>query len=155
MHIERVGSMVCPISLERVDTQVLRLSGSFLFIFVLLFLGEKSVVWLLPVLGELAIRAIFSAKYAPIFLLSKSILKKLKISPQLEDAAPKQFAVRIGFLMSALIVVLSLLNIDKAAYFIGIILLLCIGLEVVFKFCIGCVMYSWFKFLIRNFKIKG
>ncbi|SFP30032.1 DUF4395 domain-containing protein [Hydrogenimonas thermophila] len=141
--------MVCPISFERIDTHTLRLSGIFLFLFTLLFVSENSIIWLLPVVLELAIRAIFSAKYAPMFILSKMVINILKIAPQLEDAAPKRFAVRIGFLMAVLILLFSLFGVDKIATFISIILLLCIGLEVIFKFCVGCVMYG---FLI---KIKG
>jgi len=141
--------MVCPISFERIDTHTLRLSGILLFIFTLLFLSENSIIWMLPVVLELAIRAIFSAKYAPMFVLSKMVIKILKISPQLEDAAPKQFAVRVGFFMAILILFFSVLGIDKFASFISIILLLCIGLEVIFKFCVGCVMYAWLM------KIKG
>jgi len=142
-------NMVCPISFERIDTHTLRLSGFFLFIFTLLFVSEDNIIWLLPVVLELAIRAVFSAKYAPLFILSKMIIKILKISPKLEDAAPKRFAVRFGFLMTVLILLFYLFGIDKIAIFISIILLLCIGLEVIFNFCIGCVMYGFF------IKIKG
>lgn len=141
--------MVCPISYERIDTHALRVSGSMLFVFTLLYLIENSIIWLIPVLVELAIRAVFSAKYAPMFVLSKMIINVLRIQPQLEDAAPKQFAVRVGFLMVTLIISFSLLGIDNFAYFISIILLLCIGLEVVFRFCVGCVIYAWLV------KIKG
>jgi len=141
--------MVCPISFERIDTHALRLSGGLLFIFTLLFLSENSIIWLLPVVLELAIRAIFSAKYAPMFVLSKMVINILKIRPQLEDAAPKKFAVRVGFLMAVSILLFYLLGVDDFATFISIILLLCIGLEVIFKFCVGCVMYAWL------IKIKG
>jgi len=135
--------MVCPISLERIDTHALRISGGILFIFTLLYLTQNSLVWLVPVTVELAIRAIFSAKYAPIFILARTIMKALNLSPHLEDAAPKRFAVRIGLLMTAFIIMSTLLGAEKLGIAIGMILLLCIGLEVLIGFCVGCVMYGW------------
>jgi len=135
--------MVCPISLERIDTHALRISGGILFIFTLLYLIQNSLIWLIPVIIELAIRALFSAKYAPIFILARTMMKALNLSPHFEDAAPKRFAVRIGLLMTTFIIISTLLGVGKLATAIGIVLLVCIGLEVIIGFCVGCVMYGW------------
>jgi len=51
--------------------------------------------------------------------------------------------------MASFSVAASLLGTGKLASFIGAVLLLCILLEVVWGFCVGCVMYAWW------IKIKG
>ncbi|OJX37684.1 MAG: hypothetical protein BGO87_11495 [Flavobacteriia bacterium 40-80] len=91
---------------------------------------------------DFAIRA-FSLYPSPLALLSKSVVKPLKLEPHPIFAPPKKFAAGIGFVFSLVITLLLYFKLITAAYLVGGILIFCAVLESVFKICLGCYVYNW------------
>ncbi len=133
----------CPISQERIDVTALRLSGLFLAGFGVLYLLTHDILWFLPIVLELWLRLL---RYpAPLLIVAKSLAKRLHIPSHNEDGAPKRFALKLGVAIATL----TLLTSPWPAISLGLaaLLLLCILLESLFGFCVGCVLYH---FVVRR-----
>lgn len=110
-------------------------------ILLLVFLNEH--IYLIFILTlDFAIRA-FTFLPSPLAFVAKLVVNLFKINPKPVFAGPKKFAAVVGFVFSLAISILLLLNLTKAAYIVGGMLVLFAFLEVVFKICVGCHVYNW------------
>ncbi|BAF69877.1 DUF4395 domain-containing protein [Nitratiruptor sp. SB155-2] len=129
----------CPISSERVDVVQLRISGLFFILFTLLYLLSQNILFFLPVVFEMILR-LFDKRLAPFLYTAKLIQNLFAIRPKLEDGASKNFALKLGLVIAICIIVSA--TIPVVSYTFASILLLCIMLEALFGFCVGCVVYQ-------------
>ncbi|BCD60514.1 MULTISPECIES: DUF4395 domain-containing protein [unclassified Nitratiruptor] len=129
----------CPISSERVDVIQLRISGLFFIFFTLLYLFSHNILFFLPVALEMTLR-LFDKRLAPFLLTARWIQNLFAIQPKIEDGASKNFALKLGLLI-AICIIMSF-SIPVVSNMFATILLLCIMLETLFGFCVGCVVYQ-------------
>ncbi|WP_201337821.1 MULTISPECIES: DUF4395 domain-containing protein [unclassified Nitratiruptor] len=132
----------CPISSERVDANAIRLSA--LFMFLLLLWGYVSVLALLVIIMELAIRVFMGSLYAPLFVVAKKILKFFKIDEVKEDAAAKKFAARVGLILMIFLLLAKLMGWELVGEILYGIMAVCIALEAFFHYCVGCTLYNYY-----------
>jgi len=59
------------------------------------------------------------------------------------DKAPKVFAARLGFLMTTVIAVLFILELQLASFVVAGMLIFFAGLEFGFAICVGCTIYTY------------
>ncbi len=129
----------CPISQERIDVTALRLSGLLLAGFGVLYLLAHNILWFLPVTLELWLRLL---RYpAPLFLAAQKLEHWLRLTQRFEDGAPKRFALKLGVAIATLTVLSSPWPAFSSS--LAALLLLCIVLESLFGFCVGCVLYHY------------
>ena len=133
----------CPISRDKVDERVARLNGIVSLMFVLSGLGYP-IIWLILAIDFL-VRSI-SPRASLISTLNRQLVKICKDKPVLINAAPKKFAAMMGLVMSLLLFLFSYLGITLALNVVLIFFITAIMLEAVFKYCIGCQIYS----VLRN-----
>lgn len=138
-----MNNLVCPISDQRVDENRVRISAVFVVSFIIV-----GMVWAIPALTLLVavdffLRGFTKCKMSPIGYISHSIANMLGLKTKMIDKAPKTFAARLGFLMTALIFVFSVTGLDVAAYSVAGILVFCATLEFAFKICVGCLVYTY------------
>ncbi len=129
----------CPISRDKVDERVARLNGVVSLMFVLSGLGYP-IIWLILAIDFL-VRSI-SPRASLISTLNRQLVKICKDKPVLINAAPKKFAAMMGLVMSLLLFLFSYLGITLALNVILIFFVIAIMLEALFKYCIGCQIYS-------------
>lgn len=124
------------------DENLVRLNALFVIVTVVVALVyQASFLWVFLAI-DFAMRAL-ALTYAPLVLLSKFIIKVLKIKPKPIFASPKRFAAALGAVFSAVIFVLLLSGFYQAAVGLGILLILLAGLESFFKICVGCYIYQF------------
>ena len=131
----------CPISQKRIDTNMVRVISSLVVLFTLLFCMTQMLPFILVVLFDFAMRVLGKERFSPFALTAKFIVDRLKLQPEYTDESPKRFARYLGLGMTVLIVLLAVIGFTKAAVAIGLILIICAFLEVLFDFCIGCKLY--------------
>ncbi len=68
----------------------------------------------------------------------------MQIKPSMEDAAPKKFAASIGFLMTLSLLFASLLHLKILFSLLFGLLVSCIALEALFRYCVGCKIYHFY-----------
>jgi hypothetical protein len=146
----------CPISLNTIDHNVVRLTSFFTLILISIttfqLFGEHShAVMLFLVLDFLA--RIHKQKFSLLKYLSVNILHGLlKIPPKEIGSAPKKFAAGIGVVFAILIFVSSFFLSSSfglyAFYILSGMFAIAVSLEAFIGFCVGCLIYS----IIQSFK---
>ena len=138
-------SISCPISQRRVDTQMVRAISVCITITAVLFLFTSHILFLYLLLIDFSLRLFRKNTLSPFFQLSFVILRALNIQPRMSDEAPKRFALYLGWGMSIMMVLFTVLGLGELAVVFIAILLLCATLEMLFEFCVGCKIYHYMK----------
>ncbi|MEZ4926006.1 MAG: DUF4395 domain-containing protein [Saprospiraceae bacterium] len=139
---QKSSTASCPISPDRVNENVARITAFYVILISLLgFITNSAIVFLL--LGiDFAIRSFSSGESSPIRFLAKLSARMLNVPAKLTDAAPKKFAAGVGLVFAFVIGLALYAGFPTAAFIAGAILLVCAGLEGFFGFCVGCVVYA-------------
>lgn len=69
-------------------------------------------------------------------------------------APPKRFAAKVGFVITGLLFLSTLVQWDFLSSIIAGILLFCAFLEAFLKLCVGCYVYNWFVIPVFYDKLK-
>lgn len=135
---------LCPVSSEKVNEKVVRSNALFTAAILIWVLFWPPLQWLVGlVAADFFIRGFGQSTYSPVAQLSKWLINSLNLAPTPIDLAPKQFAARIGFVLSALAVLFFLVNLQAVAFLIvGIILAFALA-EGILGFCVACLIYPY------------
>jgi hypothetical protein len=137
-------SIVCPISVEKIDSNVSRLTiffnvvlmGGYLYTLNPIFIGIVSI--------DYFIRAFLKVKYSPIRFVALQIISALNLEKKTINLAQKVFASRLGVLCAVSSLVLYIMDLHTASLIIAGILMVLSTLDSVFNFCVGCLIYNLF-----------
>ena len=136
-------NILCPISSERINEQVTRLNALFAVAIVVLAFISKSPLLLVFLVADFYVRAFTKLRYSPIGFLSSEMSNALQLKNKPIDKAPKIFAARLGFVMTTVISLLFILELQFAARVVAGILVFFATLEFAFAICVGCAIYSY------------
>ncbi len=136
-------NLVCPISEQRVNEQVTRLNALFVVGTIVLAFVFNSVSLFVFLMADFFIRAFTDLKFSPISYTSHSLSNAMSLPVKLIDKAPKIFAARLGFMMTAVIAVLFIFDYKRTSVIVSSLLVFFAGLEFVFAICIGCLIYTY------------
>ncbi len=141
---------LCPVSDKQVNTITAR-THAFINVFILiLFLFTQSIFLLLFLLIDFSVRIANLPQYSLIGRLARAISDRLPVKGKFENAGPKLFAARIGWLFTGLIIVFQLSgNITLSLSTAGILLFFSF-LEAAFSFCVACIIYPYFYKVVFN-----
>lgn len=138
-----MNHLVCPISQEKIDSNISRLSVFTLVVLMAFFLVTSNPAWLYFVVLDYFLRAIGYGQYSLLTLCYTWVNQLLGIPPKYIDKAQKVFAARLGWLCSALALVLSLAGFTTAALVVIVLLATLSTMDSVFNFCVGCLIYNY------------
>ena len=131
----------CPISIRRVDSNMVRIISFQVALFTMILLLTQESIFALILLFDFTIRAFRQPKYSPFAIVAEFVLKGWGVAPKLCDESPKRFALYLGLIASLFLVCFYLAGFTTLATSIAVILLICALLETLFDFCIGCKIY--------------
>lgn len=138
-----MNSIICPISSERIDSNVSRLTVFFNVVLMMLFVLTLQPVFALIVAIDCFIRAALDMKYSPFRRLSQVIINRLNLKKKPIDLAQKIFASRLGFLCAIAAAILTLTGYTTASIYVAVFLMILSILDSVFNFCVGCLIYNY------------
>ncbi len=137
-----MNALVCPVSTERVPTNVVRITGLLVVLTVAAF-ALTGIHWILPFLAmDFAIRGFGNPRYSPLGRLASWLVARVGSPGPPLDRAPKMFAARVGFLFAAAAFGLAFVW-PPVALGVALALGTFAALECVFNFCVGCVVYTY------------
>ena len=136
-------NLVCPISDQRVNEQVTRFNAMFAIGIILLAFIMNSAALLVFLMADFFIRAFTEIKFSPLNFASHYLSNTLSLPVKLIDKAPKIFAARLGFLMTAVISGLFIFDLKLASIVISGMLIFFASLEFLFAICVGCMIYTY------------
>lgn len=138
-----MNNLVCPISTEKIDSNVSRLTVFLNVILLALFLTTLNPVFIIVVAVDYFIRAGLNVQYSPARLVAVGGIGLLNLKKKSINLAPKIFASRLGFLCALASTVLVLLNYNTASIIIAGLLMVLSIMDSVFNFCVGCLIYHY------------
>ena len=136
-------NVICPISSERIDSNVSRLTVFLNVVLMALFLVTLNPVYIIVVTVDYFIRAALDVKYSPIRLVAVGAGRGLNLEKKPIDLAQKIFASRLGLLCALASTVLVLLDYNIASMSIAGFLMVLSIMDSVFNFCVGCLIYNY------------
>jgi len=142
-------AQVCPISLYRVDANIVRAIALQVVLFTLLLLVTQESVFAFILLFDFMIRTLRYSQFSPFYTIAKFILTGWGVAPKLCDESPKRFALYLGLVGSLFLAISYVAGFMLFATTIAIILLICALLETLFDYCIGCKIYYGIQILKR------
>ena len=139
----RFRQLVCPVSSEHVDENIVRATALLVIFTMGAFLLTGQVIFPVLLTMDFFIRAFTRLKYSPLSWLGRLFVRMVGTGPVLIDKAPKIFAARAGFMLSSLTAVFALLGLPVAAGVTGATLVMFAFMECVLNFCAGCWIFTY------------
>jgi hypothetical protein len=136
-------NLFCPISDERVNEQVTRITALLVILTVVVAYAFGSLVAMAFLASDFYIRAFTKMKFSPLSYLSFWLVSTLNLPTKPIDKAPKIFAARMGFVMTLAFALLYVLQLTTASAVIAGMLVFFAGLEFALAFCAGCTIYTY------------
>lgn len=133
--------LICPISTERIDSNVSRLTILISSILVIVFIFTSQPIPLYIAALDYGIRAFGNSDFSPLRLIAKGIAGALSWNTKMIDKAPKVFASRLGFLCLLASTILINLDFELAAISISAMATSLFLLDAVGNYCVGCLIY--------------
>ncbi len=144
-----MNKLICPISDDRINKSVVRLTGFFVAVTAIVYIVTLNP-WLLVFLGvDFLIRAFSIFRFSPLSLVACGIIVGLKLKPTLIDKAPKLFAARVGLLFTLVGLGLYLIAPIASIIVLGVLTIFAL-VESLFDFCVGCVVYTYLILPMHN-----
>ncbi|MDQ7042920.1 MAG: DUF4395 domain-containing protein [Sulfurimonas sp.] len=139
----------CPISLISVDSNIARINAFYTGAVVVVYLITLQVPIVYFLVLDFSTKLFLKKEYSLLFMLASATKNILKFESVKVDAAPKRLANFFGLLFTILIAITALLQLTSIMYGLSIVLLLCIFLEVVFNYCLGCEIYHIYRRVVN------
>ncbi len=137
-------NLFCPISDERINEQVARITALYIIITVIVAFASDSLAVMGFIVADFFIRAFTKMKFSPLSCLAYWTTQLFKLPVKQIDKAPKTFAARMGFIMTLAFTVLFAVKLYVASVVVAGVLVLFAGLEYTIAFCAGCSIYTYF-----------
>jgi len=137
-----VTQLICPVSPERVDENRVRVTALGVVFMMGAYFVTGLVLFPALLVVDFFIRAFTKLSYSPLSYLAHLFVKVIGTQPVLIDKAPKMFAARIGFIITAITTLGALLHFPLLAYISGSVLVLFAFMECGLNFCMGCWLYT-------------
>ena len=135
----------CPVSFVKIDANIIRINAFYVAVLFSIYLLTLNKFIILFLIADFIIRLFINKNYSPLFILSGITKTFLHVETKLEDVAPKTLAAYFGLLFLSLIFLSQLFHLNIFFYTISLILLVCLFLEIVFDYCLGCKIYYLYK----------
>lgn len=144
----------CPISTRKIDDHVARLNGGFTILILVTFIITGSILPVIFLFADFALRSGKYSRFSLLTILSKSITKLFQLKPVLINAGPKIFAARIGFVFNIAIILSYFSGLNNLSLIITGVFGTCAFLESALGFCVACQFYPFVYKLTYHDKIQ-
>ncbi len=135
-------TLICPISTQRINRHVVRLTGLMMAGMIALYLITNNIAFIAIIVVDYFIRAFTNLPYSPFSWMAMQMANHANWTPKKIDKAPKIFAARVGWLFAAATAILYFIY-PPASFIVGGTLMTFALLESVLDFCVGCVVYTY------------
>jgi len=139
-------NIVCPVSHEKTDSSISRLTVFFNAVLMVTFLFTLNPFPLYLFTFDYGVRAFGNNKYSPLCFLSTIIVSLLGWQNKMVAKAPKVFASRLGFICALLGASFFIFNVPLASRIIISFFSVLAFMDSIFNICIGCLIYHHFVF---------
>jgi len=136
-------AIICPISIEKIDSNVSRLTAFLSVVFLVAFMVTLNPIFIILVSLDFFIRATMNNKYSPIRFAAVGIVRAMNLKKKPINLAQKVFASRLGFLCALTSLILFVMGYNTGSLIVAALLMTLSIMDAVFKFCVGCLIYNY------------
>ena len=148
----RVQQIICPISIQKIDSNVSRLTVFINVLFMAAFLTTQIPYFMIIVSIDYFIRAVLKVEYSPIRLIAMGITGTLGLKKKPINLAQKIFASRLGVIVAVASVILFFTGATNASLIVAGMLLALSFMDSVFNYCVGCIIYNYVVYPFYKYK---
>jgi len=138
-------SQSCPISLEIVDENIVRVQAALISVLGISYLFTENQFILALLLYDFFIRIVGYKKISPSVIIAKICANIFSLSKKIVDAGPKKFAAQIGLIFVIAANLLYYFDYTEFSLYTIAILVVCAALESLFGFCVACQIYPLYS----------
>jgi len=140
----------CPLSFQTVDATIARINSLWIALFLMSYYFSHNILFLFIVGFDFFIRIYGNKEYSFFIKLSTLVKNIFKLKSHFTDSGAKKLAAQFGLLFVLLLSVTDYFQITYIHYGIFSIFILCVLLELLFEYCVGCKIY----YLIQKLQLK-
>jgi hypothetical protein len=144
-------AQACPLLFRQIDGTVARINAVSVTLLVVLYLATFQPLWLYILGCDFMIRLYGSKSYSPIQRISLWTQKAMRLEPKMTDAGAKRLAAHFGLLFTVLLLIGHYLGLHAFGVSLASVFLLCLTLELLFNYCVGCKIYFVIKKVYPEF----
>lgn len=133
--------LICPISGERIDSNVSRLTIFISVLLVVVFIITQQPLPLYIAAFDYFVRAFGNMQYSPLRFIALKIAQAFGWTPKMIDKAPKVFASRLGFICLFTASLLFNLGMATASIIVAGMAGSLFLLDAMGIVCVGCLIY--------------
>ena len=138
----------CPLAFRQIDGTIARINALSVFLLLLLSVVIPEPLILLFLGFDFMIRLYGNRRYSPIFQVSTLLKRVLGLKSEMVDAGAKRLAGHFGLFFVFAALVSSFAGLTVVMYAIVAVFLLCLLLELLFGYCIGCKIYFIYRKIV-------
>ncbi|MDG5800404.1 DUF4395 domain-containing protein [Marinilabiliaceae bacterium ANBcel2] len=135
---------MCPISGKKVNKWIARVNATLTTLLLLLYFFSNSVFIIFFLTIDFALRGFEKQRYSLLSIISTKIVEYLPVEKKMENAGPKFFAARIGWVFSLMVLIAYFFNLPVTANIIAGVFAFFAFLEAAVGFCLACYIYPYF-----------
>ncbi len=141
-----------PIDWKLVNEHSTKIIAIIVFLMSLSFLGTLNLYIPAFLMFDFYVRAFCGGKYSLLQFGVDFLEKKGILAIKMVDNAPKRFAAQIGFLLTDIIFIALIIDLNQLAFLLGLLLAICSFAEGFLGICIICYIYASFNNIVPSSK---
>lgn len=142
-------AQACPINFSVVDNTISRINSLQTAAVVIVFVATANPLWLYLLGTDLMIRLHGNKRYSPVNQFSRLIKSFFSLPMQKVDGASKKVAGHFGLLFVAMLIIAQFAGLSAVGSIIAAIYVLCLLMDLILNFCVGCKVYYLYRFFVR------
>ena len=144
-------SYACPISFEKIDSNVSRISSMLVASLVIAYLASSNIYILYYLAFDFYMKLFCQKKFSLISQLSQVTKTILRLKDRYSDGGSKRLAGYFGGVFILLLISSAHLNMYTFSIVVGVIFISCSLMDAFFNYCVGCKIYFIIKKVYPSF----
>lgn len=138
-------SHICPIEGTLINEPTVRVVAGLIAVTAAVGVWFQSPVIFLFLAFDFFVRGFNKKEWSLFRYIGIKTINAISVREKLIDAGGKKFASKVGFILSAILVIAALLEIPEIVCALGGVLVLFATLESVLAYCVGCKIYTFYS----------
>ncbi|WP_345973542.1 DUF4395 family protein [Sulfurimonas diazotrophicus] len=140
-------AQACPINFTAADNTVSRILSLLTTGIVALFFLTGVAPLLFALGADLLVRLHGNKHFSPLYQSAVLLKRLMRLPEQKVDGAAKSVAGHFGLLFILLLIVAASLGLQPMLVAVASIYVLCLLMDVLFNFCVGCKVYYLYRLI--------
>ena len=140
---------ICPIEGTLINEPTVRVVAGLVAITAAVGIYFQSPIIFLFLTFDFFVRGFNNKEWSLFRYIGIKSINIIDVKEKLIDAGGKKFASKVGFILSTILTIASLMQLPLVVYALGGVLVLFATLESALALCVGCKIYTFYNALVE------